>query len=163
PLAFPFRIKIIGRRGVIPESPPMSNLPCPNPSCKHSFTPVEVKGATSLKCPLCGTIFQFRSAPERGVSPARGGTTPPLPVAKPAASSRPAAAPPLALPPSPDPGPPAPVADTTFLVEAVPRSSRGGNDFVTDSVVSPVVQNRYRQSPQRTWTKLILACFFVVC
>jgi hypothetical protein len=38
-------------------------FPCPNPVCTHAFSPDEVQGASSLKCPKCGTLFQFGSAP----------------------------------------------------------------------------------------------------
>jgi hypothetical protein len=37
-----------------------------------------------------------------------------------------------------------------------------GNDFVTDGIVSPLVQNRFRRPPQKSWKKFILAGVFVI-
>ena len=144
----------------------MSSLPCPNPTCKHSFTATELKGATSLKCPLCGTVFQFRSTPERGVSPAPKPT--PMPLTKPVAAAKPAVPSSLELPGSPPPRPaqprtpPAPVGDTNFLVETTPPPIPSSNDFVTEGVASTLVQNRFRRSPQKGWKSIILACVFVI-
>jgi hypothetical protein len=117
-------------------------FPCPNPTCTHVFAPEAIKGATSLRCPRCGTVFNFRSeapapppAPSKAVpvarpvatSPAARPATPPqakaVPPARPAAPAPPAplaiarAVPPAATP-SPPPGLPiaAPVAPTVPAV-----------------------------------------------
>ncbi len=36
---------------------------CPNPVCGQALSQDSVKGAASVKCPKCGTVFQFRSQP----------------------------------------------------------------------------------------------------
>src|SRR5438552_9418549 len=99
----------------------MTNLPCPNPACTHQFSASELKGATALKCPRCGTVFQFRQAPP---APAE-----PTPVAKPAPvatapSARPVAAPvaaPVARPvAAATPARPAPMAQP---VAPAPRAA----------------------------------------
>ena len=139
----------------------MSSLPCPNPTCKHSFTATELKGATSLKCPLCGTIFQFRSTPERGVSPSPKPTPMPVAAAKPATSSSlelPSSSPPKPAQPR---TPPAPVADTNFLVETTPSIS-SSNEFATEGAASTLVQNRFRRTPQKSWKSIILVGVFVI-
>ena len=69
-----------------------STLPCPNPSCTHVFTPQDVRGATSLTCPECGTVFQFRAGarptpPSRKAAPAAPPAPPrSVPVARPVAA-----------------------------------------------------------------------------
>jgi hypothetical protein len=45
-------------------------FPCPNPACTHQFLHAEVKGASSLTCPRCGTIFRFRPSSGAPASPA---------------------------------------------------------------------------------------------
>jgi hypothetical protein len=37
------------------------SFPCPNPACTQVFSPQDLRGVTSLTCPKCGTVFQFRS------------------------------------------------------------------------------------------------------
>lgn len=46
-----------------------SQLPCPNPTCKHTFLLAEVHAATALTCPVCGQVFQFRADAEAGIKP----------------------------------------------------------------------------------------------
>jgi hypothetical protein len=74
-----------------------TGLPCPNPTCAEVFPPEALRGATSLACPRCGTVFEFRApeAPKLAARPA-----PPVPRAGPAkpASKRVPVAP---LPPVP--------------------------------------------------------------
>jgi hypothetical protein len=72
-------------------------LPCPNPACTQVFPPEALKGATSLRCPRCGTVFQFGSAGAAALRsrptvarPQSGRLTPAPPT-----SSRRAAPPPL--------------------------------------------------------------------
>lgn len=99
-------------------------FPCPNPTCTHVFAPEAIRGATSLKCPRCGTVFNFRSevpasppAPPKAVPVAR---PVPLPAAPPAA--RPAIPPQAkAVPPARPavPAPPAPVAVARAIPPAV--------------------------------------------
>jgi hypothetical protein len=87
-----------------------------------------------------------------------------MPLAKPVAGSKPATPPPLALPPSPPPRP-APArtpADTNFLVETTPPAPPARNDFATGGIVSPLVQNRMRRPPQKSWKPIILISIFFV-
>lgn len=95
-----------------------ASFPCPNPTCTHTFSPDVVKGATSLKCPCCGSVFQFSSAapaapaPVKKVEPPRPKPSiaipkapPPrpsatVPVAQPAAAPLPVAAPVASAPAS---------------------------------------------------------------
>jgi hypothetical protein len=63
--------------------------PCPNPTCAHSFGLDAIKGASSLTCPRCGTMFQFRSQPA---------AAPPSPVRPPASR----AVAPVSRPPAPN-------------------------------------------------------------
>src|SRR5262249_3739041 len=91
----------------------MSNFfPCPNPACAHEFSSEAVQGASTLKCPRCGHVFEFRPAgpPAATVAPARRpeppGLTPTLIVPVhdlPPVTVRPPPPPPT---PSPSPGPP---------------------------------------------------------
>src|SRR5439155_27007657 len=80
---------------------------CPNPTCSHVFSPAAVKGAAALKCPRCGSEFQFRSG--RAATPTRptpaAQTKPIVPVGAPAvappapvAPAVPASAPAAAVP-----------------------------------------------------------------
>src|SRR5262249_45028216 len=102
-----------------------TGFPCPNPTCKHVFPSTAVKGAAALKCPLCATVFQFRSTaaqPKRPVAPAQP-VPPPAPTAAvpPKLSTpRPSPTAPLARPATPPPRPaqsPAPpAAPMTALV-----------------------------------------------
>jgi hypothetical protein len=57
-----------------------AGFPCPNPICDYIFARDQVKGAAALKCPRCGSTFQFRAAAQ---SPplARRVTPVPAPVA----------------------------------------------------------------------------------
>lgn len=59
-------------------------FPCPNPTCTHAFSPEAVKGASSLVCPKCGTVFQFASSPGAAVRPSAP-PPPPAPAAVPIA------------------------------------------------------------------------------
>jgi hypothetical protein len=55
-------------------------FPCPNPACTHSFAPEAVRGATSLNCPRCGTVFRFRAPAPAPATPApRKPVGPPTP------------------------------------------------------------------------------------
>ncbi len=49
-------------------------LPCPNPTCTHSFSPAQLQSAASVKCPKCGFVL-------KGSVPAKAPTPPPKPVA----------------------------------------------------------------------------------
>ncbi len=102
----------------------MTPMPCPNPTCTHRFSANEVKGATALKCPRCGTVFQFRpgrnsraaltrppSSAGASSAPARAPVAPPvtppklgIPVGRPAPPARPAT--PIAQPAAPPTAPP---------------------------------------------------------
>lgn len=67
-----------------------SMFPCPNPVCTHVFSPDAVKGASSLVCPKCGTIFRFASAGTAKKSVAPKAPPPPpiaaVPMAQPVAA-----------------------------------------------------------------------------
>ena len=53
----------------------MSNgFPCPNPTCTHVFAPHSIRGVSSVNCPRCGTVFQFRQP-----APASSKVSPPFP------------------------------------------------------------------------------------
>lgn len=98
-----------------------SNLPCPNPACTHVFTPGELKGATQVKCPRCGTLFKFRTSP--GGS-AEAGAKPGQPN-RPMAPSVSPARPPLAKPVGPNPRT-IPVAPPSAPLANAPPSGRSG-------------------------------------
>jgi hypothetical protein len=92
-----------------------STLPCPNPTCTHVFSPQDVRGVTSLTCPKCGSVFQFRA----GAAPA---TPPPRKAAPPVAA--PPAVPrsvPVARPVAAQPEP------EVFVPPPDPRRSRRGS------------------------------------
>src|SRR5262249_49320687 len=84
---------------------------CPNPTCSHTFPDAAVKGATALKCPKCGSLFQFRPGPSPAKQPGR---TPQAPARVEAPKggwlSAPVAAPPAGPAPAWVPAPPAPPA-----------------------------------------------------
>src|SRR2546423_8785096 len=44
-------------------SPMPAGFPCPNPTRSHVFPPNAIKGAAFLKCPRCGTVFDFHPQP----------------------------------------------------------------------------------------------------
>jgi hypothetical protein len=82
-----------------------TGYPCPNPTCAHVFPPEAVKGAESLTCPHCGTLFRFRAAPPAPPRPTPAARTVPR---RPAAvTPRPPAAPPAPRPAAPPPAAPA--------------------------------------------------------
>src|SRR5262245_42206272 len=55
-----------------------NELPCPNPTCTHVVGAAQVQGATALKCPRCGQVFQLRSSgPSAGSTPGALPKTPP--------------------------------------------------------------------------------------
>jgi len=104
-----------------------ASFPCPNPACSHTFAPQAVQGAVSLKCPRCGTVFQFRnpSAPPKPGGPA----TPTKPAAAPTAAkalppptakAAPAPAPPAAKAPPPVANSPAPPPRTAPAARPAP-------------------------------------------
>jgi hypothetical protein len=55
-------------------------FPCPNPRCKHVFTPEQVTAA-AVTCPACGISFRLRKAAKTPPPPPPA--PPPLPVAAP--------------------------------------------------------------------------------
>jgi hypothetical protein len=87
------------------------SFPCPNPACTHTFSPQAVKGASSLICPRCGTVFQFVANAPASSRPSR--------TMKPPAVSRPSVPPPLPKPP-----PPRPVAPVANVPVAQPVSAK---------------------------------------
>lgn len=98
-----------------------TSFPCPNPTCGQVFAPDAIRGAASLKCPQCGTVFQFRSsAPPPATRPAarvKGPATPfppprsAVPPLPPGRQANPPAPPALAATPPPLPSlPPLPLA-----------------------------------------------------
>ncbi len=127
-------------------------FPCPNPTCSHVFAPETIKGAASLKCPRCGTVFNFRpeppAAPKARPAPppaarptntprAKGGppaparpVPPPAPVAPPVAPPVAVAPPVLTVAPAAPPAPPdpalafAPEQDLTIRTPALLRRRR---------------------------------------
>ena len=90
-----------------------SMFPCPNPVCTHKFSPEAVKGASSLVCPRCGTVFQFGSPPAAPSRSSTSGKKPAPPSVKPPVAPPripPRAAVPIAQPVSAGKGPPAPAS-----------------------------------------------------
>ncbi len=74
-----------------------ANFPCPNPVCTEVFDAEAVKGASRLKCPRCGTQFEFRRP--AAAAPAKPRTAIPKAEApKPPSGSIQAAAPQAAAP-----------------------------------------------------------------
>ena len=72
-------------------------LPCPNPTCTHTFAQAEVQSAAALKCPRCGHVFQFRQAP----APPAAAKPKPAPARAPVAPAKPKVVPPPAAAPPP--------------------------------------------------------------
>jgi hypothetical protein len=148
----------------------MTNLPCPNPACTHQFSASELKGATALKCPRCGTVFQFRQAAPPPAKPAAPVAKPapavtgkPVPLARPVAlpvaapAARPVAVAAPVARPAPTPtsaGPPsAPVA----------RSPAHERPPVPDEkLVSPMVRARLRGRGTSTVKRLIGVVVFLI-
>lgn len=101
------------------------SFPCPNPACTQVFSPQDVRGVTSLTCPKCGTVFQFRAGAAPSTPPAR-------PAAKPAAPAAPAV--PVATPVT-APAPAVPMAlpvaaespPEVFVPPPEPRTPRHGS------------------------------------
>lgn len=97
-------------------------LPCINPVCDYEFAHEQIKGASSLKCPKCGNVFQFSTQEiARETSKPTSATKPPAakpvskpPAAKPVSSTKPIAAPPAAKPVK------APVAKSDGKLDAIP-------------------------------------------
>jgi hypothetical protein len=58
-----------------------AGLPCPNPACTHTFPHAQLRGASALRCPRCGTLFQFGGAPRPPGSPPLARRVAPLPPA----------------------------------------------------------------------------------
>ncbi|HTU23698.1 MAG TPA: hypothetical protein VMG10_37015 [Gemmataceae bacterium] len=119
--------------------------PCPNPVCTHAFSPDAVKGASSLVCPKCGTIFWF------GLS----ATAPPLPAnsGKPPAPPKPPPPGPKAVvapPPPPRPASPLPSAPPLSAgnVPAAPPNSAEPSTAALDFDSAPeMVVPRARRKP----------------
>ncbi len=73
------------------------HFPCPNPACTQVFAPADVRGATSLTCPRCGTVFQFRAGAAKPKAAAPSPLTKPrpaVPLATPVRDERPIVEPP---------------------------------------------------------------------
>jgi hypothetical protein len=137
----------------------MSQFPCPNPVCTHSFAPEQVQSAGTLKCPVCGQSFQFRA----GAAPAQ----PTPPSAQPAvqqaprsrAAARPSAAaarpeshaaktlPPLAIPVAKPVTPAQKPYDSDLDPASLPPPSTATAPDPTFSMVGddgPLVRPRFR-------------------
>ena len=130
-------------------------FPCPNPTCTHTFAPEAVKGVSSLKCPKCGTVFQFgpsqspparsrgtTKAPAAAVIPKPSGAPPkaPPPIPKAAANvppPRPAPPPPLAVPVAPVAHPAAKGVPLAAPIEAVQTPAALNFNSAPDMVVPP--------------------------
>jgi hypothetical protein len=119
--------------------PPL--FPCPNPTCTHTFSPESVKGVSSLKCPKCGTIFQF--GPRQSTAAQPSGTRK-VPATAPVAKPRPA--PPKVVPPVPAPPIAVPVAAP---VETVQTSDALNFDAATDTVVPPTRRRAGKRGKKR--------------
>lgn len=105
-----------------------AGFPCPNPTCAHVFPPEAIQGATSLKCPRCGSTFNFRAkaaprptlptakaVPHAKAAAARPPQRPAAPVAPPVAVAMPVTpAVPLAAPVAANPGAAAPNSALVF-------------------------------------------------
>jgi hypothetical protein len=100
----------------------MTNLPCPNPACTHQFTASELKGATALKCPRCGTVFQFRQGTAAAKPVVKPGASPPSKRGQPAPAAVKPVSPRPASPPAAVPVVPlaTPVAAAAPLAAAAP-------------------------------------------
>src|SRR5207245_891367 len=124
----------------------MTNLPCPNPACTHQFPASDLKGATALMCPRCGTVFQFRQA-AAAVKPALPAIAKPaaaVPVpAKPARPVGPGA-PPVAVPVTPVARPVAPRGNAAAPAARVQAPAPVSDQ---DAVIAPVVRLRRRNKP----------------
>jgi hypothetical protein len=131
-----------------------NGFPCPNPTCQHVFSPEAVKGAASLTCPRCGSIFQFR--------PRAVGPTAPAPRPQPKPSTAQASPARVKAPPVKAPAAPAaipvvtpvePVSSNTAEVLAPPA------DFLP-----PSLRRRSAKAPKgkRGILLPILAGFVVV-
>ena len=79
-----------------------SSFPCPNPNCTQVFASQDIRGATSLTCPQCGMVFQFRAA---GIAPTPPAFIPDLSLPAPSLpEKKPRPAPPMARPIAPPAG-----------------------------------------------------------
>jgi phage FluMu protein Com len=114
-----------------------SGFPCPNPTCSQVFPPQAVKGQASLKCPRCGTLFQFRSVPEAPVPKRRAER-------------------PVASRPTENPQTPAPVSSP-----AGPEGFPGDDPFALPAeAVLP--RKRRRSRTRKEWVKIAIAAVLVV-
>jgi hypothetical protein len=130
-----------------------ASFPCPNPTCPHDFSPEEVQGATSLVCPRCGAVFQFRAAVPPPPKPAG---SPPLPAAHRPTGAKPpvkATSAPTSRPVRSGTHPPAPPPPTALPVTVLEFQS-------TPNVVVPAVG---RRSPprRRSWLRIAVLVGFV--
>ena len=144
-----------------------AGFPCPNPTCTHVFPTEAIKGTPSLKCPRCGTTFNFWS--QGPATPARTApaAAPPRAKAVPPPPPRPAPRPPAARPSVPQlaaavPVPPAvPVAPLATPVQpptAVPPARDAALVFSSqpDLTVAPPALLGKRRPPNRWRLPLIL-------
>jgi hypothetical protein len=150
-----------------------NGFPCPNPTCAHEFSAETVQGASTLKCPRCGHVFEFRptgppgatSAPVRrpeppgltptlivpvGVIPPETVRRPPPPATRPAPPPLPAAAKPPVAPAVPLALPVAAADPAAALLEPPP-------DFLP-----PARQRRRPPSPRQKTGRLVIAGAAVV-
>jgi len=136
-------------------------LPCPNPTCVHQFGATEVQSVTTLTCPRCGQVFQFRPQ-ENGSAksamkpmPAPVGTQaapvsqgqPSLPVAVPIKSVASAV---LAAAPASTPS----ASVAVFDGPAQPSPTAGAFD-VRSSEGEPLLRSIVRR-PRRRWTRVLV-------
>lgn len=146
-----------------------NGFPCPNPTCTHQFAADSVKGAAALTCPVCGTVFHFRSVTSQDAGQGRSPTkrvtprkTDAVPLAKPAPSSTPQAAPRTAQPvlvaaragaapkPPAEAVRPAPVAQPVPVATLVPpAASVAPREEIDSLIVVPSLVSRRSSSWKR--------------
>ncbi len=139
-------------------------LPCPNPTCTHVFTPVEIKGATALTCPLCRHTFQLRAR-------AKPASAKPQPPAKPQAAAKPQTATKPQAPVKPPVAAPRPVEadaelDTELLDPPTPVAAPAvpgmpaADPFALDAHDAPLI--RARAAPRRRWLAKLIVGLLVI-
>jgi hypothetical protein len=162
-----------------------NTIPCPNPTCAHSFALAEVQAAAQLLCPKCGFRMQGKgktapTPPAPTPTPPAPTPTPPAPTPKPAlkpAAVKPPAkpAPKPAAPPAPPlakPAPPLAVGAAPLATPVVAGDDGGGSlpegDFFNPGLAAgagPLVRTGAPRK-KTTWMRVLviaLAVGFAAC
>jgi len=116
-----------------------TTIPCPNPTCTHSFSQAELQSASQLVCPKCSFRMQGKGPANPKPAPAPKAAAPtPVPIAKVLTPAKPAASEPK---PNAKPLPATPVQATAVVADpppapaSVPETSNDALTFDNEPLV----------------------------